>query len=375
MKRKLFIIILIIVSSNLLYAQSERLDSLISANFTTFKKNTTDSFDGKGWEILLDEVNKNSSVLLGETHFTNEIPYFTNALIEEIRFDNYFLEVAPYTTKTIENKIKSLTEKELENYSNQYSSNYSFLAYISEFNLFKNIVKKKTNIYGIEQISLFSDRITISELFENSRNPKARAIYKEMLANSINLKKENKDRYYLFTKDCLENIDRVLSLKISDNEREQLEAMKLSRKIYANQDHHLRVQLLKNLVLKNSQKWSGQKNLFKFGAFHLPKGESLLEIYDIGNLVHNIEDANFRSSLHIMLIGKYENSDVDDIDKLFEKFVKDEQWYCFDLRPINNSISDNQLKIEDITLLRIIKGYDFLIYIPTLTGSEKLKSK
>ena len=58
------------------------------------------------------EKDQSNSVLLGETHFTNEIPYFTNVIINEVKFDNYFLEVDPYSVDLIETKIKSLLTDE-----------------------------------------------------------------------------------------------------------------------------------------------------------------------------------------------------------------------------------------------------------------------
>lgn len=73
-----------------------------------------------------------------------------------------------------------------------------------------------------------------------------------------------------------------------------------------------------------------QKNLFKYGANHMPKGESLMEIFDLGNLVANIEEANYRKSLHIMITGKEEETLADlDQYKAFLTVVKDDNWYAF----------------------------------------------
>jgi hypothetical protein len=89
MKTKLLILTLFI--ANFGYAQTSLMDSLIQNNYSTFKKNNNNAFDGKGWITLQDEIRNNNSVLLGEQHFTSEIPYFTNALVNNVKFDNYIL--------------------------------------------------------------------------------------------------------------------------------------------------------------------------------------------------------------------------------------------------------------------------------------------
>jgi len=247
-----------------------------------------------------------------------------------------------------------------------------------EFALFKDLVKRNTKIYGVEQISVSADQMIISHLKENSKNKKAIEIYDQMLRNSkLAASKEGLEKYYLLSKDCLQKIDSLLALKLSDKERKEIEDLKLSREIYVKRNHPLRIQLLKNILLTQLSDWKNKKNLFKFGAVHVPKGETILtktDIYDIGNLVSNIEEANYRKSLHIMLIGKGDEDD-DTSFKSFLNVTKDEQWYCFDLRPLKKSILQNKLKIDDVYLSRVIKGYDYLIYIPKVTKSKEISIK
>ncbi|MXN90923.1 hypothetical protein GR160_06750 [Flavobacterium sp. Sd200] len=374
--KKILLLLLTLFLTNFNYAQNILLDSLVQQNGFSFQNDKNSSFQGKGWNVLLEEIKQSNSVLLGETHFTNEIPYFTNAIINEVKFDNYFLEVDPYSVDIIETKIKTLSTEQLNVFIKQYSTNFSFLEYECEFALLKNLIKNNTKIYGAEQISIFADQMIISSLKETSKNNRAIAIYEQMLNNSKLLApKEGLEKFYLLTEDCLQKIDSLLKLKLSDKERKQIEDLKLSRQIYVNRNHPLRIQLLKNILLTQMPDWKNKKNLFKFGANHLPKGETILtktDIYDIGNLISNIEEANFRKSLHIMLIGKGEDKDDNTSFKSFLNVAKDEQWYCFDLRPLKKSILQNKLKVEDVYLLRVIKGYDYLIYIPKVTKSIEM---
>lgn len=366
------LLILSLFIANFSYAQNTLMDSLIQKNYSTFRKNNSNGFEGKGWITLQDEINKNNSLLLGEVHFTNEVPYFTNAVINAIKFDNYILEVDPYTINTITTKIKSLSSAELDKFRDEYGSALSFLKGETEFNLFKNIVQQDIKTYGAEQISLFSDRLLFSELSKQSKNDKAKEIYQQMIANSASYDTKKNTTFYLFSDDCLAKMNALSAMSLSANEKEQLEALKLSRELYLNRIHPLRIQYLKHLVLNKLSEWKDKKNLFKFGANHMPKGESLMEVFDVGNLVSNIEEANYRKSLHIMLIGKGEGQTLADLDqyKSFLNVVKDDNWYAYDLRPLKQAISKQKLKVEDLELERIIKGYDYLVFIPNLTKAS-----
>ncbi|WP_228394335.1 hypothetical protein [Chryseobacterium glaciei] len=345
------------------------MDSLIQKNYSTFKKNNNNAFEGKGWTTLQDEISKSNSVLLGEQHFTNEVPYFTNAIINNTKFDNYILEIDQYTINTISTKIKSLSPAELDKFRNESGSALSFLQGESEFDLFKNIVQHNIKLYGADQINIFSDRLLLSELSKQSKNAKAKEIYKQMIDNSAAYDTKKNTTFYLLSDDCLAKMNALSTLNLSANEKEQLEELKLSRELYLNRIHRLRVQYMKHLVFEKLPEWKDKKNLFKFGANHMPKGESLMEVFDIGNLVSNIEEANYRKSLHIMLIGKQQGKTLADLDqyKSFLTVVKDDNWYAYDLRPLKQAISKNKLKVDGLKLERIIKGYDYLVFIPEVT--------
>ena len=75
-----------------------------------------------------------------------------------------------------------------------------------------------------------------------------------------------------------------------------------------------------------------------------------------------------------MLVGKGDEDD-DTSFKSFLNVAKDDQWYCFDLRPLKKSILQNKLKVDDVYLSRVIKGYDYLIYIPKITKSKEISIK
>lgn len=376
------------------FAQDSLLTSLARNNMTTFVKQA-DTFSGAGWEKLIKKATASNDILIGEDHFTNEIPYFTSAIVSKIKFENFFCEIDPFTSEILQGKIKNLSPLALQNYVNTYGNAFSFYAFAPEFELLKQLSKSNTIIRGTDQILLIGDRIICNELEQTTRNKEAKYLYK-LIADSSKLYFDNflKDQnkpFYLLTDDFAKNIDKLSLLKLSTQETKIIGAMKLSAKIYKSQNHKLRIQLMKNQLMQTYGSWSGKRNLFKYGANHLAGGESFLEIYDLGNLVSNINDANFKSSLHIMILGvsgtqasPFEGFPAENINpnssmlkclKPITKVIDGEQWSCFDLLPLRKELNEGRLKISDIKMQRVIKGYDLLVIIPKVTASRFVKEK
>lgn len=374
------------------FAQDSLLTSLASKNVTTFVKQTG-TFSGTGWENIMKKAAASNDVLIGEDHFTNEIPYFTSAIASGIKFDNFFCEIDPFTAEILQGKIKSLSEVTWQNYVDTYGNAFSFYAFAPELDLLKQLTRSNTTIRGTDQILLIGDRIICNELQRTTKNKEAKQLYK-LIADSSklyfdNFLKDQKKPFYLLTDDFAKNIDKLSLLKLSTQETKIIDALKLSAKIYKSQSHKLRVQLMKNQLMQNYDSWSGKRNLFKYGANHLTKGESFLDVYDIGNLVSNINDSNFKSSLHIMILGisgteasPFEGFPIENINpnssmlktlKPITKIVDGEQWYCFDLLPLRKELTGGRLKITDVKMERIIKGYDLLVIIPKVTASKFAK--
>jgi len=346
-----------------------------------------------GWEKIIEKAKVSNDVLIGEDHFTNETPYFTSALAGQVKFDNFFCEIDPFTASILQEKIKSLSAPALEKYVNEFGNTFSFYAFGPEFDLLKQFAKSNTKIQGTDQILLIGDRVICSELQKTTKNPTAQKIYQLIASNSKiyfdNFLKDQSKPFYLLTEGFEKNINKLASLPLSTKEIKIIDALRLSAKIYKSQSNQLRVQLMKNQLMNKYAEWNGKRNLFKYGANHLAKGEGLLDIYDIGNLVSNIDDSNYQSSLHIMILGISgvqaspfegypdekidQNSDLLNTLKPITKVVDGEDWHCFDLLQFKNKLMSGKLKINDVRLERIIKGYDFLVIIPKVTASKFAK--
>ncbi len=123
-----------------LYFNSQSQDTLFTqiakSNVTLLSPNK-ESFTGAGWDTLIHHIQQADFVLIGEDHFTNEIPAFFKAITSEVKFDNFFCEIDPYSAKIIRDKITILSEKKLDSYVARYGDAFSFYALEPEFQLMK----------------------------------------------------------------------------------------------------------------------------------------------------------------------------------------------------------------------------------------------
>ncbi|MFA6651668.1 MAG: hypothetical protein WC128_04825 [Bacteroidales bacterium] len=387
---RLFTVFVVVLTAPLvLFAQDSLITQIAKKNLTTFSIENN-SFTGNGWDTLITQIKKSDFVLIGEDHLTNEIPFFYSAVVNEVKFDNFFCEIDPYSAKIIESKIKNPDELQLKEYIKEFGDTFSFYAFEPEFQLLKQLVRSNTTIYGTDQIILIADRLICNKLKQITHNNKAKKIYenieeKSKIYFSEFLKDPNKN-FYFFTDEFEKQLTDLLTLDLSEQEKERINALKLSLKIYKEQNHHLRIQLMKNNLMKEYLHWENKKNLFKYGAFHLAKGESLLNVYDLGNLVNNIADSKFKQSLHIMVFGKsgtqsspfngYPDQPIDENSSNLEPFkllldnVTTDQWHCFDMSPLRTALENGTVVVNNTQLEKIIKGYDYVIIIPEVTSAK-----
>lgn len=390
-KNQLFLCIILVSLQSLFTVAQDSLITKVAQNNHTLFAVENNTFKGVGWETIVKKAQESNFVLIGEDHFLNELPFFCNAITSKIKFDNFFCETDPYSATILQSKIKTLTDEQLTNYIAEYGNTFSFFALASEFDLFKKMVKSGATIYGTDQIIMNADRLVCSELKIKTKNKEAKLIYQKIEENSktyfLNFLKDQSNPMYMLTDDYDKNLTKLSQLKLSEYENEIIGKLKLTTKIYKEQNHHLRIQLMKNQMMENYNDWKNKKSIFKFGANHVPKGESFLKIYDIGNLVDNIADSNYSSSLHLLVVGKsgtqgspfkgFPESIVDEksdnlnaLKPFFNCVVDPNKWYCFDMVPLRKKIEAGEITTTDSQLLRIIKGYDFVIIIPKVTASK-----
>ena len=280
-RSKLLFPVLLLLTTSQLYGQDSLITSLSKKNLSTFTK-AGDTFTGLGWEKIIKKSESANDVLIGEDHFTNEIPYFTSAIASKINFENFFCEIDPVTANILQQKITNLSPNALQDYVNTYGNTFSFYAYTPEFELLKQLTKANTKILGTDQILLIGDRVICGELQKTTKNLAAKKIYQTIASNSKiyfdRFLKDQSKPFYLLSDDFSKKMDTLSRLKLSVPERKIVNMFQLSAQIYKSQSHQLRVQLMKHQLMEVYGNWMGKRNLFKYGANHLSKAESFLEL-------------------------------------------------------------------------------------------------
>ena len=387
--RLLAVLVVLTASPSNIFSQDSLITQIVKKDLRTFFINKK-TFTGIGWDTLLSQIQKSDFVLIGEDHFTNEIPFFTSSVARKVKFDNFFAETDPYSAKIIESKIKMLNDLEFKEYQDEFEEVFAFYGLEPESLLLKQLVKSNTVIYGTDQILMNADRLICNDLKNKTKNEKAKNIYEDIEEKSkayfTNFLKDPSKPMYLMTDEFEKQLSEFKALRLSQEENEIINDLQLTAKIYKEQNHHLRIQLMKNNLMKVYPEWHSKKNLFKYGAIHVSKGESFFKIYDIGNLVNNIADGEFKNSMHIMIVGKSgmqgspfkdfppkaidENSaNLKFLRPIFAAVTSDD-WYCFDMRQLKDAKEQGKVDVKDIALSRVINGYDYVIIIPKVTAAK-----
>ncbi|MGE0590508.1 MAG: hypothetical protein AB7O48_18150 [Cyclobacteriaceae bacterium] len=386
MTRLLTLLLVLVIT--MCQAQDSLLTRFIKTNKHSFNPKG-ETFEGRGWVMLDSAVKASNQVLIGEDHFFNEIPHFVSAMATNNTFQNFIIEIDPFIAQLLEEKITKLSASDFDKFNQQWQETFSFFALKPEMELMKQMVRSGAHLGGTDQIILMSDRLVANSLKQKSKSKEAIKLYEQIESESArHLHEFIKDQtkpLYLLTPAFDSTLNKLLALPLGPNELQQLQDLQLSKRIYAEGSHWLRLQLMKNNFYKYYYpKVTHEKTLYKFGAVHMTKGEGLLGGYDIGNIVYNIADSRYEKSLHIMIVGKNGtqgspfkgfptqpldpvNGDLKSLKPFFDE--TNNEWVCFDLTKMHRSLRRGELKIDDLFLRRTLQGYDYLVVIPEVTAA------
>ncbi len=354
-------------------------------------------FSGTGWDIIQKEILKAQFVLVGETHGHVEIPLLTKEIAKLFKPEVFVGETDPYTIKEIERLLDN--KKPDANYFTSNPWGLAFFSMQSEFELVQYLHDQKIKLWGLDQIHLFSSGRFFEMLALETKNKETKLRInnkaKQFSANDLPLLSSGKYDSLSIFKTQPNTIDSLI--KAFKNEspyaKKMLDDYKLSTEIYSTGSHLRRINLMKRNLINYSLGYLSfgkplPKILFKLGAMHTFRNESLNIVFDIGNLAANLAEAQNNTTLHILAVGKAGtanrmNSSVEskaiqpytilddglDYFKPFLDLVPDDGPVVIDLRPLRKKIDAGQLKIENINLARVILGNEFLVVFGKVTGS------
>jgi len=364
-------------------------DSLVTANVSTFKGGA--SFNGKGWDQLIEKSKRTNYILIGEDHFISEVPVFTLAFARQIKPDNYIAEIDQWMLNIFTSKIGKSTQAQLDAWVTSNYNGFSFFQKKNEFEMMRSLLGQKSNLIGIEQVGLMSTTILYQHLAETG-SAKNKKLYESMRDSSATVNQkffaDYSKPFFMHTPYFTEAMAKLDKASMKPDELALTDAIIRSAGIYKTGSHRERIKLMQqNLMALYPQTLKGKKNLFKFGANHTMKGESYLPVYDIGTTAHILAQAESQDSYHILVLPKSGkqagfltgSNDIDFSDGLFASirplFDKSSStdWSVIDLEAIRAAVRKNNYSITDTILYKTIFGYDTLVVIPVANAAEAVR--
>lgn len=385
-------LILLTVSTGFAQQPDTLWTRLLNENTSSLKPGSK-GFTGKGWDLIQSGVQQNQYVLIGEDHFMAEIPYFTEQVLKTSTFNTFALEVDPYVAQILNQKLAQKDTTSVMKWASQTGAALSFYGLREEFQMLQAANRAHTTFIGLDQIAMISDPLLYEDLARTATSVSSRKQYAVMAerarAAADKFTSDMSQPIYMQSATFDQDVAELEKGPLSAQEKEILDAIKLSARIYKTQSHALRVQLMKHqLMMAYESAIKNKKVLVKMGAMHCARGESYLRVYDCGNLLSNLADSEYKTTFHIAIFGKdgvqgspfkslpaqkldpY-NGDLKFIKPFFDATPK-EEWAVFNLLPIRKALQSQKLKIDDIDLRRTILGYDVLVIFPTAHPSHSI---
>ena len=369
------------------YAQDSILVESLQKNKSHFEKVSDKELQGEGWNLIVDQARQAQYFLIGEVHGINEVPLFIEELTREIEYETFVAEIDPFLVEAMQDKVERLDDADLQKWYELFGHNLSFYSYQQDFELLKNFFRNSIDVVGIDQITALND-IPIYLYLDGLTPSEGRSvIYRQMADNSKaqieKVLKEGKEPPYLMSAQFERDLGLLKEGELPLQEKEILDQLEESRKIYTSRGgHERRIRLMKNHLMSDYDQFLHKKKvLFRLGANHSSKGESFSKVYDVGNLAFNLAESEYASSYHVAILPKngeagspFKGQPAKGIERLKDlsvlyELAADDQWTFFDLSSVKALVEKGEIKIENESLKNFIKGYDGVIIVPESTAA------
>jgi len=357
-------------------------------------------FAGPAWPKLEKAILASQCVLVGEGHGLAQVPAFTAAVARAFKPAVFVAEIDQYQAADLRQLVAQPGPPTA--YFQQYPMGLSFYSWVEEFDLARALHAQGARLVGIDQLSLLNTG-RYFELVAAQTKGKAAKAYCRRQAQTC----QAWDRTAL-AQDSLQHLAMfrlpqpvadslvLLTSKEKPAVREMVREFVVSQPIHRSNGHQQRVNLMKANLLRDLYGATAPgtppqlpKTLFKFGANHLARNLSIISgVFDIGNLVPNLAEAQGQRTLHLLVVGKqgtqlgsysptntarhaapYTGADMPYLKPFFD-LTGPADWNVVDLRPLRRAIIVDKLQVLNQEQEAVILGYDFLVVIPETTNSR-----
>jgi hypothetical protein len=368
-------------------------------------------FSGPGAQVLDTAVQQSRFVLLGEDHFTQEIPQVAAAICDIMHPDAYAVEAGPYATRfvasllTTPNRIAQMAARE-----HAFPNNMAFLNIREENDLAAHCAASSHNphfaLWGLDQEFLGAAPTLLNSMAATNPGPLSRAAIDAAQAKARSDRAQaatTGDLTQLFlpasTDTDIQALQSAIDADGNAATRDLLHEFTLSRTIYrlfphSSSDSNLaRIRLLDQHFLANYLPFKQQNPsphiLFKFGDDHTGKGFDEFHRLNVGDFIAEFAIGEQAQSLHLLVLGArgMHFSQMQYSKPLAQQpfVLSDDSSYKWAAIAISNLVSANptlpgtQLTLFDLRQLRyrgidlspqwqrIVYSNDLLILVPQLS--------
>ncbi|MGI4875606.1 MAG: hypothetical protein ACRYFX_31000 [Janthinobacterium lividum] len=389
------------------YAQDSTLTRFIRQNRVPFAP-AGHQFAGPGWEALQRAISQSQFVLLGEEpHGAAEIPGFADAVAQVLHPAAFVAEISPYEAQQL-NQLAAQPGLPTA-YQQRYPFSLSFYSYTEEFQLAQALHACGVPVIGIDMHYVGNTGHLLDQMAELAQDKRVQATLRRQAQTYLAHDRQvyqpgSKAQFYLSTRSPAA-IDSLVALTAHESAPVQQMAQALATSYAISRTyqthtplptgfsgHQARVNLLKRNLLSQLRPYQTgpaqrlPKLLFKFGTNHVGRDRALgSNVFDIGNLLANLADAQDSRSLHLLVVGKQGTQNTTDTfdhaqnsspltpqDNAYLQLFFTQlgpAWQLVDLRPARQALMKHQLAVQNPLLERTLLDFDYLIVIPTVTAS------
>jgi hypothetical protein len=379
-------------------------------------------FAGSAAPVLESAIANAQYVLIGEDHFTREIPEFATVVCDIMApegLSDMVVETGPQVAEFVSSTFGSPDRMaRMAALTQQYPESVAFLNMRQENDLAAHCAQVARtphfHLWGLDQEFIGSAGWLLDQILATHPGAAATAAIRRLKSEEQRdalSAKETGDVHKLF---LIAAPDSELAEKAAVLRRDANSVANAlfgelieSHEIYSRfaedwrASNNQRARLLKRNFRLDLEKGDGgggfqkdalkdpRKVLVKFGEWHLYKGYNPLPQRDLGNYIAEVADAQGSASLHICVFGAKGTRRVSggyERPTKVEKFVlTDEDNYRWLKPAIDNQVS-NAWTLYDLRKLRstktgavdpgmerLIYGYDLLVIVPELTPADPVQ--
>jgi len=358
------------------------------------------ALSGPGLAFLLEEARESEFVLLGESHLVREIPLLTRRLLSELRPDGYrvfAVETGPLTARWMAERIE---EEGLSGYVaavRRFPFTVPFYEQREEAELLEGALGRGYEIWGLDQEFVGSGRLWLSRLADLAPDDEARRLverWREAEARAVErfVETERTDQVLYHARTSREFAELRAAFAGVEEGRAIVEAMATSARIYQlwRRDNYennrqriayMKENLVRRLRVAKEEGGPPPKILFKFGSFHMGRGLSPANQYDLGTLAQELAVLRGGRSLHVQATAVGMRREDGSFDRWLEADsewapllaqMTDGPWTLFDLRPLRRWFHRSRNRAENPDLADKVYQYDVVLVAREFTPSEAL---